>query len=300
MGNIFFSFDGCAQYLSSPTAPYLIAHAYRQNKTPPVLVACIRNPVDQDISWWQYENNAMAWGESMGLTEWNTELRSKQYPPKTIVEALEFSQSTFVQQAYNDAESLVKPMLRTTCTSNDGPENRLLHKTYNWVYTRKTLPPWAITWPGGQLSIIGKGYSCNISRYNEVFQSEFGSSVDHFQHNICDKRKCNRIGWIHIAPLEYQTNVIELKELLRTILSDVIHQCALRRNQLFPPSMHQMELALDKFCMTINCTTRRNSIQNSMDQDCGCSARERTLLHNHFEKEINVIEMMLGKSLKWA
>jgi hypothetical protein len=56
------SFDGCAQYLTSPTAPHLIAHAYRQaGQPPPILIACVRNPVDQAMSWWNYEQAAMQW-----------------------------------------------------------------------------------------------------------------------------------------------------------------------------------------------------------------------------------------------
>lgn len=64
----FFTFDGCAQYLTSPTAPYLIAEAYRAaGQPPPVLVACVRDPVDQAISWWRYENNAMQWYVNLGF-----------------------------------------------------------------------------------------------------------------------------------------------------------------------------------------------------------------------------------------
>eukprot|EP00804_Cyclotella_cryptica_P028968 CCRYP_012385-RA/>CCRYP_012385-RA protein AED:0.21 eAED:0.21 QI:270/1/0.66/1/0.5/0/3/0/335 len=178
LGNIFFTFDGCAQYLSSPTAPYLIADAYRGN-APPVLVACIRNPVDQAISWWQYENNAMIWGESMGLKEWNSDLRSDQYPPKSVLDALEYSKSSFVRQAYKDAESLVKAMSwgQNECTSKDQKTSSnsviwVIQKLRSWLQKHiLTLPPWAITWPCGQLSVIGKGYSCNLKRYNEVFQS---------------------------------------------------------------------------------------------------------------------------------
>jgi hypothetical protein len=58
----FFTFDGCSQYLTSPTAPYLIAKAYSAaNQRPPILVVSVRNPVDQAISWWKYENNAILW-----------------------------------------------------------------------------------------------------------------------------------------------------------------------------------------------------------------------------------------------
>lgn len=58
----FFTYDGCAQYLTNPAVPHLIAKAYRDaGQPPPVLVACVRDPVDQALSWWRYENNAMIW-----------------------------------------------------------------------------------------------------------------------------------------------------------------------------------------------------------------------------------------------
>lgn len=59
-GRPFFTYDGCAQYLTNPAVPHLVAKAYRDaGQPPPVLVACVRNPVDQAVSWWRYENNAM-------------------------------------------------------------------------------------------------------------------------------------------------------------------------------------------------------------------------------------------------
>lgn len=59
-GKPFFTFDGCAQYLTHPAVPQLIAKAYRDaGQPPPILVACVRNPVDQAVSWWRYENSAM-------------------------------------------------------------------------------------------------------------------------------------------------------------------------------------------------------------------------------------------------
>jgi hypothetical protein len=62
LGKPFFTYDGCAQYLTNPAVPRLIAKAYRDaGQPPPVLVACVRDPVDQTVSWWRYENNAMLW-----------------------------------------------------------------------------------------------------------------------------------------------------------------------------------------------------------------------------------------------
>lgn len=62
LGQPFLTLDACAQYLTNPAVPHLIAKAYRDaGQPPPVLVACVRNPIDQGVSWWRYENNAMGW-----------------------------------------------------------------------------------------------------------------------------------------------------------------------------------------------------------------------------------------------
>jgi len=156
----FLVFDGCAQYLTSPTAPYLIAEAYHHYTNtscrPPLLIACIREPISQAISWWRYENAAIIWGQNMGLNEWNLQLRSPNYPPKTILNALHFSSSPFVETRYRDAESLVTYMLRT--------KSRYIH-----------MPSWAITWPAGQMSVFGRSskYRTNIEKYERVFESYF-------------------------------------------------------------------------------------------------------------------------------
>jgi hypothetical protein len=153
----FFTFDGCAQYLSSPSAPYLIAKAYSDaGKPPPVLVACVRDPLEQTISWWNYENNAIAWGKSMGLVDWNTGIRTKNYPPQTLSDAFSFSSSDDVESMYKRVEDIF---------IQNGDVARI-------------LPDWALTWPGGQLSGIGRNgrFAANIGRYERVFSHVFGES----------------------------------------------------------------------------------------------------------------------------
>ena len=279
MGNIFFSFDGCAQYLSSPTAPYLIARAYKQNNTsPPVLIACIRNPMDQALSWWQYENNAMAWGESMGFKEWNTELRSDKYPPKTIVEALEYSQSKFIQQSYRDAEELVK---------------------YKLNLNRKhilTLPACAITWPGGQLSVIGLGFTENINRYNHVFKSEFGENTFVMKYK---EELSAKVEHIYIAPIECQATGRQFRIFLKPILNDVAHRCAARSSQSLAAFIDEMDIALDEVCRNLDSSTRRNSNPKNTAQMLIASSYDRKILHDHFVNELVLIDTMIGKSTEW-
>jgi len=39
----------------------------------------VREPSAQALSWWRYENAAIAWGRDMGLTEPNGPLRGAKY-----------------------------------------------------------------------------------------------------------------------------------------------------------------------------------------------------------------------------
>lgn len=241
-------------------------------------MACVRNPVDQAISWWQYENNAMIWGESMGLTEWNTNLRSELYPPKTIVQALEYSQSTLVQTAYKDAKVLIQKKLSLS--------SQLI----------LTLPPWALTWPGGQLSVIGKGYSQSIYHYNDVFQSEFGQSINEYEslhgNNI-------KVGYVYIATLESQETGSKLKSLLRPILSGTIQRSLNRKYQSVSTVMHHLELALGRVCSSVNHNGRRNSNPQSSDKSLLADSTEHIVLNKYFKPEAIEMESMLGIHTGW-
>jgi len=207
----FLTFDGCAQYLTSPSAPYLIAQAYFEaNVPPPILVACIRDPIDQTISWWKYENNAMAWGESMGLDKWNTELRSIKYPPKNIEEALNLSQH--VEDSYLEAETLFSGGVESYGTFAGRKELQTV-ETYH-------LPPWAMTWPGGQLSGIGRNglYASNIERYESIFRATFIDNITKEEgEEIVTESKTK---FVNILPLERLSSADSLKKFLISILKE--------------------------------------------------------------------------------
>lgn len=191
LGKPFFTFDGCAQYLTSPTCAYLIAEAYRLRKEPPpILVACVRDPVTQAISWWRYENNAMIWGSQMNLEYWNTDLRSKYYPPKSIKEACEFSSSRQIQELYENAEKIVQAFTKD--------EQRVIHRG---IFS---LPSWAITWPGGQLTGIGRNgnFSSNIKRYERVFSNVFPSKSNNSSITPAE----SKLKYVNVVPLSCGKN----------------------------------------------------------------------------------------------
>ena len=275
LGNIFFCFDGCAQYLTSPSAPYLIACAYQNENSgsgeciPPSLVACVRDPVEQSLSWWKYEMNACSWGESMGLTEWNTSLRSNDYPPKSIGDALKFSQSSFIWNAYADAEELAKKLTKQQTSNNP------------FFYRMKRLPNWSITWPGGQLSTIGRSgkYSENINRYNNVFSSFFEKYVE----------DSARTGFVHIVPLEHQSRGLSLKAALRPIFVNCMARSAHRGSKQTHCTnlMTSIDFAIDKVCAEDNFDTssRRNSGRSLVDSALEPSSFDIDELTKYFESK---------------
>ncbi|EOD37639.1 hypothetical protein EMIHUDRAFT_466989 [Emiliania huxleyi CCMP1516] len=94
-GRRLFVFEGCASYLSSPWAPRLVAAV-----TPrPVLVVCLREPVEQHRSWWRLEQAplqaSLAWAEELRLgRRWlGPPHRTAGYPPKSFREAVLLSRS---------------------------------------------------------------------------------------------------------------------------------------------------------------------------------------------------------------
>ncbi|GMH72116.1 hypothetical protein TrRE_jg12781 [Triparma retinervis] len=134
----FFTFDGCAQYLTSPTAPYFIAASYSE-------------PVSQALSWWRYERAAMSWGAGMGLTRDNVRLRTRGYFGGGVGEAVRFSMSKLTEAAYLSAEGCVEGKTAeerryvkvvTLGDIADGPSLRsiLKHVTRSiGVYNQRTL-----------------------------------------------------------------------------------------------------------------------------------------------------------------
>lgn len=202
----FLTFDGCAQYLTSPSAPYLIAEAYREaGEPPPIFVACVRDAKEQAISWWIYENNAMAWGEGMGLVQNNIPLRGKLYPPKSLNDAVEFGTSEEISNLFVQCERLFPSQYLIECSR----KNRTC-----------ILPDWAMSWPGGQLAGIGRNaeFVDNIIRYEKVVKAVATHYVD-------GKTEEPNIK-VNILPLKYLSH----DTLLRSFLVQILVQASQRKN----------------------------------------------------------------------
>eukprot|EP00041_Stephanoeca_diplocostata_P008950 m.133955 g.133955 ORF g.133955 m.133955 type:complete len:370 (-) comp17551_c0_seq13:623-1732(-) len=84
LGQPFLVMDACAQYLTSPIAPALMRKALGARDIS--IFVCLRDPVDQNRSWWQFEQASMAWFDSMGLSRSTTgECAPSHDLPKTNV-----------------------------------------------------------------------------------------------------------------------------------------------------------------------------------------------------------------------
>jgi hypothetical protein len=276
----------------------------QQQQQLPVLVACIREPVEQALSWFYYEKNAMKWGESMGLSEWNTSLRSTQYPPTTIASAVQYSMSDRVIQLYSNAENLVSKIISHDYTATTTNTTRRIRR----CTTTRILPSWAMTWPGGQLSVVGRSgnYAGNIQRYNMVFSEAAMEATDNNEATSNKKTATtgnyylsNKIGFVHTIPIEYQSNPKLLRQLLRPILSDIIERrCAARKRVDRTVLMNSMNAALDNYIQQQQ-QQQNDDEHNNNIQQCRNSSTllniehgsadtikvDRAILSNHYKVE---------------
>jgi len=88
------------------------------------------------------------------------DLRGKLYPPKSFNDAIAFGRSPAVAAGYVAAEDIVK---------NLSDEQLANYK----------LPPWSLTWPGGQMTAIGRTgrFVDNIKRWEKAFYERFDSAT---------------------------------------------------------------------------------------------------------------------------
>lgn len=137
----------------------------------------------------------------MGLTQWNTELRSPAYPPMTISGALDFSMSETVEEAYRMTEDLFPR------------RGKVQDKAF-------VLPPWAMTWPGGQLSGIGRNgrFASNIMRFERAFDEAFGCRQNAAVELV---PATSSLKNINVVPLEFLENDEKLNSTLTSLMNQV-------------------------------------------------------------------------------
>lgn len=162
----------------------------------------------------------------MGLTEWNIDLRSSSYPPTSFQKSIDFSLSNETETSYKLAEQLFQH-------ANDKQDN------INDSTTSYFLPPWAMTWPSGQLSTFGRNgrYATNINRYEKVFQKVFGEKGKiPFDLKIPNNK--SKLQFVNVVPFEYLSNTSNVWHVLEC-LSKQIEARRFLSNPISCPNIQQ-------------------------------------------------------------
>mmetsp|Transcript_40157 Transcript_40157/g.85491 ORF Transcript_40157/g.85491 Transcript_40157/m.85491 type:complete len:186 (+) Transcript_40157:588-1145(+) len=160
-----------------------------------------------------------------------------------------------------------------------------------------TLPSWAITWPAGQLSSIGRScnYAQNIKRYNEVFLKAFGGehikaykilTPNNTSKEISQIEAQNQIGLVHIIPLECQSDRRALITAIRPVLEQCVQRGIYCRKLPYTYVMSAMADSISRRCKSIE-LTRRNASTSSSYTERAPSRKDIALLNKYFEKEMD-------------
>lgn len=201
----------------------------------------------------------------MGLSHWNTELRTPLYPPLSVSGALAFSLSDTVEEAYSMTEGL---FAGDQCTY--------------------ILPPWAMTWPGGQLSGIGRNgrYMKNIQHYERVFSEAFpDDSGKHWPDNV---PKTSKLRFVNVVPLEFLGSEDSLKSTLTSLMSQVDGR------QGGSASLHEK---MKDFKMSNG--IHRNATENTSDSSLESTSAEADQLKDFFFKDSTELGEATGLKLDW-
>ena len=140
LGKPFFTYDACAQYATAPWAAKTLHHVNSKMG----ILHCMREPVSQNVSWWNFELETVKSFRQLGLPD---DFVVGRQPSETMADAWKVSSSDICEEAYTKSENLA-------CNS--------------------FLPLWASTWPLGQSHALQRMgiYSRNAKRFLKHFKSE--------------------------------------------------------------------------------------------------------------------------------
>jgi hypothetical protein len=212
--------------------------------------------------------------ETMGLTEWNTKLRSSTYPPSSLNDSINFSLSQETEMSYNLAEQLFQGI-------NNNYENNT-HNTSSTSSTSYFLPPWAMTWPSGQLSTFGRSgqYTTNIRRYEKVFQEVFGGKGE-IPSQLKLPSATSKFQYVNVVPFEYLQTMMNVGVVL-----DCIHQQLLARR--FPSKQ------MGNTTIQQPTHVHRNPSINKLPPALEATVADKQRLTNMFTQDNDELEQLCG------
>ena len=272
LGRPFCTFDGCAQYLSSPLAPFQLSRLYAERGLPPpLMIACVREPLQQAMSWYEYECQAIEWAKSMCLNVPNKDLRGGEYPPnKSFKSAMDYSLSDGVRKQYELAEELAKNKDRKK--GDDETRN-------------STFPEFCFTWPGGQLGVFGRSglFSRNVDRFEKAFGEAFPAEK---------KRAGGHHHFTTIVDVEDLNDYVRLEAVLRAAA-----EAAARGGGLLSTEQQKNIREYAERAAKRGVGGARNKGAN---KDNVATENDKIALRKIFEGEKERLETFAGRKLNWS
>jgi hypothetical protein len=214
-------------------------------------------------------------GEGMGLTEWNTELRSCVYPPKQICDTLKPEYLSSFDSLYDTstAEKVVQ----------------------SFPLKGQKIPDEMITWPGGQLSGIGRSgkYHENITRYEKVFEKVFGKDNK-------EPEQDNALRYITVLPLEDIKHEKILAQRIEAVFSKRFTPSEMK---VIFASVKAAPVRLWRVESEVNVEGKgihRNKGTPLPNRDMEPTNDDRHRLAKYFEKDVKRLEHLTGREFGWG
>ena len=157
-----------------------------------------------------------------------------------------------------------------------------------------------MTWPGGQLSTIGRNgkFSPNISRFEKVFAAVFAKSGE---ESANEEKKEKGLKYVSVVPIECMSAGPQLSEVLSTIMERASSRFYAssdqsRKKSIFYNSIETfatIEQAIRiQFQNTIK--VRRNSGTKLSNSEMEPTSKDEIMLSKHFQDEIQGLRNMAG------
>jgi hypothetical protein len=164
---------------------------------------------------------------------------------------------------------------------------RMYERAEELAPTSNSLPPWALTWPGGQLSGIGRNgrFSTNIQRYERVFHQFFGGEKE----NNGLLTSFSKLKFVTVVPLEVLSSPRladgswPLESLLASIVCQINHRANLVQGRA---------VRVD----SIRVHTHRNAIRNKQD----ATREEQEALRELFRKDTIELERLCDVKIDYS
>ena len=227
----------------------------------------------------------------MGMSEWNTELRTDAYPPSTISDAVKFSLSPMTSLAYDNAEEWIQQHVMNGARSAQRHSKR----------ERCVLPEWAMTWPGGQLSGIGRNgaYASNIGRYERVFKQAF------LTERLLLLPPSSQLRYVNVIPLQNLVGFDSLKRTLTSIVKQIVMRDGdnnSRQRPSFDPlrieeyvSVALLTVASDNNAGTVHRNPGSDMINNTLEPN----GQDKKRMASTFVDEVRRLEEICRCDFGW-